>query len=706
MNLDGGLSLCRKALLISTAWGAAIAAAHAQETSPVGLSFYGVPGHVEMPSAEALPDGNLALSANVQDGGVFRSNMVFQITPRLTGVFRYSYLKDFSSDTLSLYDRSFDLRYQILREDKSGWQPAVSVGLQDFGGTGVYGAEYLVASKHFGEKFFGSAGIGWGRFGSYNSFDNPLGVIDDRFDTRPGSGGISETGQVDFDRFFRGPAAAFFAVDWQATDKLRVSLEYSSDAMEQEVARMDFDYRTPLNLGLQYSFDHGGTLGFAWVHGSVATLSYSVLIDPAKPLHPSGRESAPPAVMLGSNAAVLSWGEPTEPEADRLRAALKEQGIGLEGISIEGGSATVAISNQRWSSPAQAWGRTARVLSQQLPAEVSEFRIQNNVQGVTTHQISLTRQDLEELEYAPDGAWQAYVRADIEDGAGVPDPRWNPDKKLNFALGPYMQPALFDPDNPVRADIGIEVFGEWTPAPGFYLSGAVRQKVIGNLDEITRSSDSGLPHVRSDTALYFQDSDPYVPFLTAEYFSRPAEDVYGRVSVGYLERMYGGVSGELLWAPIDQPYAIGAELNYAVQRDFEGFGFQDYDVATGHVSGYYDLGGGYQTQLDLGRYLAGDWGGTLSLMRRFENGFSIGAFATLTDVSFDEFGEGSFDKGIVFSIPITWLTGMPSRGAPGTVIRPIQRDGGARLFVRNRLYGLTLAEREAAQGQRWGRFWR
>ncbi|MCZ0964365.1 YjbH domain-containing protein [Paracoccus benzoatiresistens] len=706
MNLQGGLFVTRKALLIGGVWVISTSAGHSQDGTPVGLSVYGVPGHIEMPSAEVLPDGNLALSANIQAGGVVRGNMAFQISPRLTGVFRYSYLEDYSSDNLSLYDRSFDLRYQVMRENRLGWQPSVSIGLQDFGGTGVYGAEYVVTSKHFGEDFFVTAGIGWGRFGTYNSFNNPLGVIDDRFDTRPGSGGISETGKVDFDRFFRGPAAAFFGVNWQATDKLKASLEYSSDAMVNEVDRMGFDYRTPINLGLQYSFNSGSTLGLALIHGSAATLSYSVLIDPAKPKFPSGREAAPPAVLAGTNEAVMSWGEPAKPDRDRLRSALRDQGIGLEGISIEGPSATVAISNLRWSSSAQSWGRTARVLSQQLPAEVTEFRIQDKIQGMTSYQVSVTREDLEELEYAPDGAWQAFVRAKITDGAGLPDPRWDPEKTWSVALGPYLQPALFDPDNPARADLGAELFGEWSPVQGVYISGAARQKIIGNLDEITRRSDSELPHVRSDTALYFQSNDPYIPFLTAEHFARPAPNIYTRATVGLFERMYGGVSGEVLWTPVDQRYAFGAELNYAVQRDFEGLGFQDYDVVTGHVSGYYNLGGGYQTQVDLGRYLAGDWGGTLSLTRRFENGFSVGAFFTLTDVSSDEFGEGAFDKGISFSVPVSWLTGLPSRGAPGTVIRPIQRDGGARLYVRNRLYDLTRNEREAAQGQRWGRFWR
>ena len=35
-------------------------------------------------------------------------------------------------------------------------------------------------------------------------------------------------------------------------------------------------------------------------------------------------------------------------------------------------------------------------------------------------------------------------------------------------------------------------------------------------------------------------------------------------------------------------------------------------------------------------------------LERFRNGAEMGAYASFTDVSFDEYGEGSFDKGVFF----------------------------------------------------------
>ena len=45
--------------------------------------------------------------------------------------------------------------------------------------------------------------------------------------------------------------------------------------------------------------------------------------------------------------------------------------------------------------------------------------------------------------------------------------------------------------------------------------------------------------------------------------------------------------------------------------------------------------------------LAGDKGVTLDLSRRFKSGFTMGVFATKTNLSAEEFGEGSFDKGFL-----------------------------------------------------------
>ena len=47
-------------------------------------------------------------------------------------------------------------------------------------------------------------------------------------------------------------------------------------------------------------------------------------------------------------------------------------------------------------------------------------------------------------------------------------------------------------------------------------------------------------------------------------------------------------------------------------------------------------------------------------LEKFGSGWEVGGYATLTDVPFDTFGEGSFDKAIYVSIPIDWINSKPN----------------------------------------------
>ena len=111
-------------------------------------------------------------------------------------------------------------------------------------------------------------------------------------------------------------------------------------------------------------------------------------------------------------------------------------------------------------------------------------------------------------------------------------------------------------------------------------------------------------------------------------------------------------------------------------------------------------------QLDLGRYLARDWGATLHLDREFENGWRVGAFATKTSASGEAFDSGSFDKGIRLVVPLSWGLGQPSRSEYDVSVRSYGRDGGARLSVGGRLYDRVRGYQEDGVLQQWGRFWK
>lgn len=75
-------------------------------------------------------------------------------------------------------------------------------------------------------------------------------------------------------------------------------------------------------------------------------------------------------------------------------------------------------------------------------------------------------------------------------------------------------------------------------------------------------------------------------------------------------------------------------------------------------------------------------------------------------MSEEEFGEGSFDKGVTLSIPFNWAIGTPTRNRAETEVRSLSRDGGARLDVDGRLYDMVRDSQTGELYDGWGKFWR
>lgn len=669
---------------------------------------FGTPGLIDMPTAESAADADL--SATVSRGaGSTRATLSFQITDRLSGSFRYSKIDNWNPGG-ALFDRSFDLRYRLL--DEGRYRPAVAIGLQDIIGTGVYSGEYVVASKHLTPALTVTGGIGWGRLATRGGFDNPLGVFDDALDTRP-TGTTGPGGQLESTKWFRGDAALFGGVAWQATDRLTLKAEYASDAYTREADRGLITVRSPVNLGASYRLSEGMAVQAYALQGSELGLSVTATLNPRRPAVPGGAHPAPLPVQPRPAGADMSTGWAAHPDTPGILETatadyLAKDGMTLEALRFSGSSATVLFRNARYLPRAEALGRSARILTYILPPSVETITLVPVENGMPLSAVTLSRSDIEQLEHDPDGAWRLYARARITDaadaraGARVAGDLY---PRFTWAVGPHLGASLFDPDNPVRADLGLGLTLRYDLAPGLALSGAAHQRLIGNGDDSTRFDPSALPRVRSDANIYAK-SDTVLDRLTLSYHLRPGRDLYARLTAGYLERMYAGVSGEILWKPPHSRLALGAELNHVQQRDFEGLGLRDYAITTGHVSAYYDMGGDFHGQIDLGRYLAGDWGGTVSIDREFANGWRIGAYATLTDVSADEFGEGSFDKGIRLTVPLSHFLGAPGAQSRDVVIQPILRDGGARVNVDGRLYETVRSYHDPMLRDSWGRFWR
>lgn len=684
------------------------------------LSFYGTPGLIDMPSGEMMPDGQFTFAVS-SFAGQTRFNLSFQALPWLSASFRYKAIRDLNLFGFqTYYDRSFDVRFRLLQEGRT--RPAIALGLHDFVGTGLYAGEYIVATRNFELPALGvsrlagrlklTAGIGWGRFGSYGSIGDT--------GPRPSFIGGDTGGELAHDQWFRGPFAPFGGIEWLVNDRLGIKLEYSSDdyVTETRISSV-FQKKSPFNFGIEYQVSPRARLGVYYLYGSELGLNLQIQLNPKQPLTPM-RMSAPQPIMPRPDRAVNpaawdeAWAASPESRAQATRQlqaglanALQADGLELESLDVRAAAVELRFRNLRYGSMAAAVGRAMRALTATMPASVETFRVIPVQRGMALSEVTMRRSDLEALEFAPRSADALLAVTGFGDapvpgpGAVVPDDLY---PRTSWSLAPYFTRSYFDPDQPIRMDVGLALRGTYVPAPGWVVSGTIRHRLAGNVKD-GRLSNSVLARVRSDQTLYAQ-ADTTLNNLFVSRQWRAGPDLYARVTAGYLEWMYGGISTELLWKPVPSRLGLGIEANYVRQRDFDQrLGFRDYSVLTGHASAYYDFGGGYHGQLDVGRYLAGDVGATFGLDRMFDNGWRVGGFFTLTDVSAADFGEGSFDKGIRFSMPLSWFLGTPGTRRIGTTITPVQRDGGARLMVPGRLYGQVRQAHARALTRQWARVW-
>ncbi len=270
-------------------------------------SLYGGVGLLDMRNARFMPDGYLWMNVDVKQPDT-RVSINWQALPWMETTFRYAVNYALAPiGQRALYDRSFDIKLRLFTEGE--YTPQIALGLQDFIGTGVYSAEYLVASKRYGPVDL-TAGMGWGRLASRGTFSNPLGLIDPAFYTRPVD--TSPTGGVPlFTSYFRGPKVGIFGgIEYETPlPNLTAKLEYSTDDYAAESsythnpAIHPMNYApVPVNAGLSYRLWNAIDLGVSVIGGRELAVDANIIMNPTVPNWPYRLDPPPPFVARPDGA--------------------------------------------------------------------------------------------------------------------------------------------------------------------------------------------------------------------------------------------------------------------------------------------------------------------------------------------------------------------------------------------------------------------
>ena len=641
-------------------------------STPSVSSDFGVTGLVDIPTARMSRDGNLRSTITSQTRHKSAA-ITYQVTPWLEGTFRYTGFKT-SRDT---YDRNYEVKALLWKE--KDMLPQVAVGIRDLVGTGLWGSEYIVASKQLG-NFDLTLGMGWGRLAGDGVINNPLTYISDSFTSRVNS--IGSGGTLSTDAFFSGEKVGFFGgLNYSPKNSsFSFLIEYNPDQYTYEVGRGSDEPKSPMSIALKWQLRPETTLTFARKHQQEWGINISSNFDtkalPMKPEKPVFISSLNvPKKDLPSHLNKDQW-------YDMLLYDVERSGIWLleAGIDDQTKTATIVMGNKSYILWADALANMIDLADLHLP---SNIKILNIVIEEYGHRLQTVRVNRSSKNYEQS---RAILAQKIEitpnnSSRGIQHKTGFFTNKISFDYNLAFRTQLFDPDDPLRYQlyakfgISMQLKYDWV------LRGMYAQNITHNFDEIKRGAASILPHVRTDIAKYLQQGETGVDSFFLEKRGNISHNIYYRMFGGVLETMYSGVGGELLYHPFQSRFSYGLSANFLRQRDYDrSLSHLDYNTTTGFASIYYaspfhniDLA------LHAGKYLAKDVGATLELRRTFNNGWMVGLWATRTNVSAEDFGEGSFDKGMYLNIPFSEIIRSDRRGSLKAGIRPIQRDGGQRL---------------------------
>lgn len=396
----------------------------------------------------------------------------------------------------------------------------------------------------------------------------------------------------------------------------------------------------------------------------------------------------------------------TDALESRINVAFLEYGLRTEGVSLSDDAVRVVIANTLYRRDAEALARAVIALSRSAPPHVQQFHIilaAGDAMPATT--VIVPRSEVDRFSQnlsSPSELWRVSTLAPAREWPEYADQTSYPDYSLGW--NPLLVQGYFDPDEPFYLRAGVVGHASVRFMRGLRLHGAASVALYDTFGQSRRDDPrSVLPHVRSDTILYKKQGKNGIEALTLAYEFKAAPDIYMRAQAGILEEMFAGVGGEILYRPFGERWALGMNIWRVRQRDYDKlFNFRDYEVTTGHATLYYQLPWhDISLRLHAGRYLAGDYGVTVEAVRTFDTGIEIGAWFTLTDVPFEDFGEGSFDKGIRIKIPLDWTLPFPTQSIFDFALRIIQRDGGQMVFGGTQLYDRTSRSSYGELARQW-----
>ena len=544
-------------------------------------------------------------------------------------------------------DKGFNIKLKLKKE---GALPAIAVGFMDFAGTGLYSSEYIVSSYGIGNIDM-HLGLSWGQLNGFKEIVNPFTYIKDSFTNRP-TDYVNEGGAFNVDKYFSGEkASVFYGISYRLQKNLFLSLEKDPTNTDKLSIINYPDKKSNFSYGINYNLNKNFSIGTSFERGKIFSVKFLYKNNPKK--SKKNYEFKKGNINKEDN------------KYTKLIKNLEENGIGVNKIT-----------------------ETPRSLGLELTQFIhTDIALVEEIIKESSRDAGIDKNIKKDIKIADLDAVSEIDAAFIRNSNII----YQRDTKRSFntKTGLRFQPFLASREEFFKGAFLVENNSEIVLKKNLFFNINLKYSLANNFNDLRYPPVDTFPaQVRSDVKQYLKNMDKGVLIGRAQldYHYSHKKDHHFMLTGGILEDMFSGYGAEYLYFSPNTNYSFGFEIFNVKKRDYNwGFDHLDYKNLVFNANFYYRNYGliPFDMKISAGEYLAGDKGSTIEFSRSFKSGVRFGMFATFTDVSSKEFGEGSFDKGIFFNIPIygnsikyTW--------------RPLTKDPGAKLVRRNSLHDLLV----------------
>ena len=497
--------------------------------------------------------------------------------------------------------------------------------------------------------------------------------------------------------WFTGEQIGFFGgVEYFTPLKgLSLKADFNGDAYHAETRQFDFKKPSPWSFGFNYSPTQWASFGASVIGLDKVMARLTFQSNPYKWSTKSYKDT---------NAFKFNKFRSDTTSQALAKEMAEANNINMGKTRIKGSDFSGVVHMNDYEPGTLQIGRVARHLAANAGPEIETITVIPVTNNITGKSITFSRRDLEQAvahnQGSPEELWQDLTfnteTRSISHRSTKEKFKFHPE--LKFSLGEEETTHLY------RASLVAETSKQW--GHGIYTGAGLRLNVANNLHRMQRFRDYNTNMVRGHEDLFARNRvNLDRAFLS--WMKTPLPDFHMAITAGFLEEMYAGYGGEVLYRPFQSPFAIGAEAWNVYLRDPTmplAAAFIPGDHFTGHVNLFYDIPDTDITAFTkIGKFIGGDSGVSFGAQTQLNNGLKAKAFINITDMdSKDVFdSDRNVYAGMNVSIPLGSLKFVPQGSEARINMEPIGRNDGATLDKPVSLYEVT----EPTSYRRLGRSW-